>query len=291
MENHSKSVIISNKIIEFIEEYKLLEKKAESIYNDTPPYGNTDESFDETNDRMYAVAIFIKNEINNLYYQSVEDNYYFFDCPLSVYKNTYKDRLEYYFKYHIDAEEIDFIKDEIENLLTPTQFCREIFPLFKVYYYNEFFKNYSHFKNTFIKKKEFLIKLLSNFGEEVEKLPIGFQQTYYDEHVIFNNPISFCKIKHPFIEEITTKDVSNKTRQLTSNQIVILFDTIGFFGHPKIEQQSKIKQAKFISLITGLNEKNLNINIKKLEIKPKEVTLNYEKDRSIASEIFDDLTL
>lgn len=78
--------------------------------------------------------------------------------------------------------------------------------------------------------------------------------------------------------------------QLTTNQIVLLLQEIGFFTHPKIEDASKVKQAELISLITGLNEKNIKTAIQKLDKKPSELKVNYEKDIIKINQILDDLT-
>lgn len=88
---------------------------------------------------------------------------------------------------------------------------------------------------------------------------------------------------------VTKETDPKKTKQLTANQIVILLDKLGFFADEKIEDASKVKQAELISLITGLNEKNIKINIKKLDNKPSEVTANYQKDIDKINHILDDL--
>lgn len=78
-----------------------------------------------------------------------------------------------------------------------------------------------------------------------------------------------------------------KENQLTANQIVILLDRLGLLAHPDIEDLSRSKQAELISLITGLNKKNLEKYIDKLEAsKP---TKNYQKDINKIDKILDDL--
>ena len=54
--------------------------------------------------------------LNQLFLFSEKENFYFFDCPYSVYKKHYKIRKQAYIKKYIDAREIDFINAELKNL-------------------------------------------------------------------------------------------------------------------------------------------------------------------------------
>lgn len=89
---------------------------------------------------------------------------------------------------------------------------------------------------------------------------------------------------------VIEKERKIKTDQLTSNQIVILLDKLGFFTHPNTENITKVKQAGLVSLISGLNEKNIKTNIQKLDNKPSDVTDNYQKDIDKINKILDNLT-
>jgi hypothetical protein len=84
-----------------------------------------------------------------------------------------------------------------------------------------------------------------------------------------------------------SKKSQSKDNQLTSNQIVVLLDKLGFFTHPIIEDISRTKQAELISLISGLNSKNFETYIGKLE--EKEPTKNYQKDIIKIDKILDSL--
>jgi hypothetical protein len=102
----------------------------------------------------------------------------------------------------------------------------------------------------------------------------------------------YANILITFFESIKSKPmVSNekKSNQLSANQIVLLLQEIGFFNHPKVEDAPKVKQANLISLITGLNEKNIKTNIQKLDKKSSELTTNYQKDIDKINKILDDL--
>jgi len=86
---------------------------------------------------------------------------------------------------------------------------------------------------------------------------------------------------------VKSKSLEN---QLTTNQIVILLDKLGFFTHPKIEDAPKVKQAELISKMVGLDKKNIKTAIEKLDKKPSELKANYLKDIAKINQILDDLT-
>ncbi|WP_304144586.1 hypothetical protein [Mesoflavibacter zeaxanthinifaciens] len=87
--------------------------------------------------------------------------------------------------------------------------------------------------------------------------------------------------------QANTKQSPNKAKQLSINQIVLLLQEIGFFTHPKIERASKVKQSELISLIVGLNDKNIKTAIQKLDKKPSELGVNYQKDIDKIDELLD----
>lgn len=86
-----------------------------------------------------------------------------------------------------------------------------------------------------------------------------------------------------------TKNNDIKVKQLSSNQIVLMLQEIGFFTHPKIEDATKVKQSKLISLIVGLNDKNIKTNIEKLDKNPSKNGVNYQKDIAKINKLLDDL--
>lgn len=95
-----------------------------------------------------------------------------------------------------------------------------------------------------------------------------------------------CKI----IDNKSTSTAGKKnSEQLTANQIVLLLQEIGFFTHPKIEDAAKINQAKLISEITGLNDKNIKNHIEKLDKDHKTLGDNYNKDMVKINNIFNSM--
>lgn len=89
--------------------------------------------------------------------------------------------------------------------------------------------------------------------------------------------------------EEKTSNKPNKPNKLTSNQIVILLDKIGLLTNVFFETLPNTKKAYVLSLITGLNEKNLKTAIERLEKTPKELNDNYRKDIKLVEEIFENL--
>lgn len=164
---------------------------------------------------------------------------------------------KYIDKYNFDLELLPEVEDEnLREILKTKDYYQEL-P------YNEF------------SEIEFIQEQFYKYGLRTETIKLldylrGLQNQYQNKPVI-------------------EKESKIKTNQLTSNQIVILLDKLGFFTHPNTENASKVKQAELISLISGLNEKNLKTNIKKLDNKPSDVTPNYQKDIDKINKILDDL--
>jgi hypothetical protein len=230
----------------------------------------------------------IRQQIMQLYDASIIDDFYYLDCPLEVYKNTYAKRF-YKLKNKLpDADEIFFLKSELKNLVEPTyETLKENITDFRNYCRNDFYNTSFHSKISFIRDK------LSQFGWSVIIKP--------EMYVIPKIPEYFSKdtsiIDYSFNSNLISKQSAKPTdieiknpKQLTANQIVLLLQEIGFFIHPEIEDASKVKQAELIGLIAGLNQKNIKTNIQKLDKKPLENGLNYQKDIDKINKILDDLT-
>jgi hypothetical protein len=90
--------------------------------------------------------------------------------------------------------------------------------------------------------------------------------------------VEFVETKSGKQKETNLKLKKENLKQLTVNQIVLLLQETGFFNHPIIENASKVKQSELISIITGLNDKNIKTAIQKLDKKPSELGENYQKD-------------
>lgn len=155
------------------------------------------------------------------------------------------------------------------------------------------------FLNHNIKNEKFeqIFRRVPNYDDEKKNTSNykEFIEYYYNFYFFLvikygNIVINFIKeLKGELKTDIKIENPKNKPNQLTTNQIVLLLQEVGFFAYPKILDSHKTKQAKLISSITGLNEKNIKTAIEKLDKKPSELTANYQKDIDKINQILDDL--
>jgi hypothetical protein len=199
----------------------------------------------------------ITKDLDYLYKNSIENNYYFFDCPLEVYKNYFDVRFLEYQKDFIDGELEDFIKQEIRLLNFP--------PLNRdlrgengmVVIYDDFIMGYKY--NITLSKK---LKFLS----EKQKIINSDIDNQISAEVTIDKEINDEKVK--------------KTNQMSTNQMVVLLDRLRFFENDYIQKLSKTKQSLIISKITGYNEKNIRTRMSDLEIKQSALTKTQKDDMS-----------
>lgn len=95
------------------------------------------------------------------------------------------------------------------------------------------------------------------------------------------NMVEYINSKRPFKDRdarVVKPESADSTNQLTVNQAVILLDRLGVFSSDVLENMSNVKKAKIISFLIGKNEKNIKTSIEKLELKPSELTKNYQTD-------------
>ncbi|SFN38489.1 hypothetical protein SAMN04487989_10179 [Bizionia echini] len=102
--------------------------------------------------------------------------------------------------------------------------------------------------------------------------------------------IEFVESKSDKQKETNLIVKKGNSKQLTINQIVLLLQETGFFSHPIIENASKVKQSELISIITGLNDKNIKTAIQKLDKKVSELGENYQKDIDKIQYILDSIS-
>tara|TARA_R110001592_G_C13170288_1_gene749765 strand:+ start:1571 stop:2461 length:891 start_codon:yes stop_codon:yes gene_type:complete len=234
-------------------------------------------------------------DIDDIYQLSIENNYFYFDCPLQVYKNHFEDRFNEYCEINIDAGLLDFIKFEIEIFNNPekNRILKEVpvhFMSADVYYNDLFSANFNNYEISFNKKINFLSEKAKQFGF---KISIGEGSSFYNEYtelyVSEGSSLCLLSISEKEIQQENQQENQENKKQLTTNQIVLILQETGFFTHPKIEDASKVKQAELISLITGLNQKNIKTNIEKLDKSPSKNGDNYQKDIDKINKILDDL--
>lgn len=285
-----KTEICTDEIVFKIQDYNTIVNEYDNYkFREFKDGLGIDESFERDHQQsIYETKREIKKLLTELYRNSVTNNFYFFDCPLVVYRNNYKARLKAFQELNIDADEVDFLKKEIESYYD-TSSHRKIENLFSIVDYSEFISNELNFEISLNKKREYLTHKLQELGWGFEQLPDETVMVGYDEYEKRSGGFSFEKIRPTTKTELSKLEKpSKKGKQLTSNQIVLFLDRLGFFNENKLKNKPKSRQSEIISLLTGLNSKNINININKLENQTSEISDNYQKDIDLIDSLFND---
>ena len=135
---------------------------------------------------------------------------------------------------------------------------------------------------------------MEKFSPEKDKAynaQLDFYQFFCNYYA--NKLIEYFKSKMTIDESIffetETKTESENINQLSVNQAIILLDKLGVFNDKALENLSNVKKAKLISQLIGKNEKNIKTAIQKLELKPSEITPNYQKDIDKIERILENL--
>jgi hypothetical protein len=241
-------------------------------------------SLKEKENKLLEVEVHVKHLINAFYKTSEKIDFYYFDCQSKIYINHFEKRKRKYFLDNIDAVERDFLLSEINYFNNPQKNRYFVQDDFIKLPYEKYIEYSDRYRISLNKKLTFLEGELVNYNLG---LKIKEHTDIFDDK---GNVIGFGTVASVFevLEEIEKLDANNKN-QLTTNQIVLLLQEIGFFTHPKIEDASKVKQAKLISLITRVHEKTIKTNIEKLDKSPTKNGVNYQKDIDKINKILDDL--
>jgi hypothetical protein len=226
----------------------------------------------ELNTQLLMNVREITSLLEELFRNSITDDYYFFDCPLAVYKNSFQLRYEKFIELDLDAERADFIQSEIRKLYNP-----EEHRVIETERYHIFSEGLTAFKTSIHKKLSYLKEELSKEGFYMSNGPAENISPYED--IPLDGEIRFDVLE----------DVRNGKLQITANQIVILLDKVGFFNDKKISLKSQAKQSEVISKVTGLNVKNIATYISRLEQKPSAIGANYQKDLEYIDSMLDDI--
>ena len=228
----------------------------------------------------------IKELISDLYNQSREDNYFYFDCPSEVYINHFEARKELYLVEVPEANEFEFLLSEVKYFSEP--YDNRVIIGKSGYNYNEYIDYSDRYRITLKRKIEFLSKKLEHFGYILitnEETSLIAEST--GNYKGWGTEIILGKTENKS-EDIPEVEYKSE-KQLTTNQIVLLLQETGFFSHPKIEKAQKTKQSELISKICGLNVKNLKKKIESLDKNPKELGKNHQKDIDKIDDILNNL--
>jgi len=164
MSQTSKSEEIADEFIKLKLKYTELDKQYNNLSVEVFPWEQPgDEGLIKIDKEKNHIDVTIFFLINRLYKASIKDNFYFFDCPFSVYENTYDSRLSKFLSSYIDADEIDFLKKEINNLYYKSS------TTIKGYDYSLFIGNNKQYEYSSIKKKKYLKDKILKLGYQVEE--------------------------------------------------------------------------------------------------------------------------
>ncbi len=222
------------------------------------------------------------------YNKSIKENFYFFDCPFEVYGNHYENRKEKFLKKIIDSCETDFIDSELQNLKNSSD--KKIITI-KYNCINKFLtKNNKEIIDFKTLKKDtksnnsvitFHNKSATINYSKLIKTGYKWKYSYKKKIEYLNNRLIEIEKEKELIP-VTYKKPEN---QLTTNQIIILFDKVGLFSLPAFEKVYKTKLSVLLSDVLNKNSKKINDSISKLEKPQSKTSLNYQNDMEKVDEL------
>jgi hypothetical protein len=119
----------------------------------------------ELEEYQTKISAIINSLLDNLYIRSKEENFIFYDAPLSVYKNDIKNKFKKYFKLNIDALEIEFYEDQLELLNQPENFRILIDQYGYEVNYHYLLKNKKNFETSLKRKKESITAQINRLSQ------------------------------------------------------------------------------------------------------------------------------
>ena len=198
------STSLVEEIFKEIHEHDNLDRELEE-YKRKCAYNGVDYDIDHIDNfesDIYNSRVRISQLIDRLYYQSIHDNFFFFDCQFKVYSKYYSEKLQNYQTENPDASEEDFLNFELEYYSNPDK-NRVLFKedLVWIYYnYNSFIDSDNEkFKTSLNKKIDFLKKKLetpiNNLGIKMKTSESDKDSQLLVEEIIKHNKflIAFYK--------------------------------------------------------------------------------------------------
>lgn len=190
-----------------------------------------------------------------------------------------------YLEYAIDViSKTPFAKKgsyNIDKWLEKYNVSIEEFPKFSNTELNDWLSEYYNSTKHFdLKERDFILDIQIDFY-------------CYTSMIEANKMIAFLESKKNNKTTLTPSqnndDVEENAKQLTVNQAIILLDKLGVFSDKTLENLPNTKKAELLGLLLGRNVKNIKTSIEKLELKPSEITPNYQKDIDKIQRILDNL--
>jgi hypothetical protein len=159
----------------------------------------------------------LEEYFKKLYYYSISNNFYYFDCPLKVYINAFEKRKEIFFKTNIDAQEHEFLKEEIEYFSSPK--TNRVIGDNLEFNYDKYIIEPKKYKYSLQRKIDFLTEKINKTGFNVVKIE---PEPIYDS--LYNIEIDV----EPFysLEPILKRNITNEEVVKTSINTTLLNDKL-----------------------------------------------------------------
>ncbi|WP_288955748.1 hypothetical protein [uncultured Polaribacter sp.] len=245
-----------------IQDFKKLQEYHDIIdqhnKNNYDPYddsGNNGIPIEEVYDfdiRMLEVNL--EENFKKLYNYSLSNNFYYFDCPSKVYINEFEKRKEKFFKTNIDAEELDFLKDEIEYFCSPR--VNRVIGDNQDFNYDKYIIEPKKYKFSLQRKIDFLTEKINKIGFNVVK---NEPEPIYDSFYNIKTDVEpFYSLEPILKENLINEAVLNTSIKTTSSndklitdlsvpQLSLLFKMINDLKPQIFKTESNAELFRFIS--------------------------------------------
>lgn len=241
---------IAQKIINVIKKYNsFLEDFTSGLFIDTmngAPYDPASDIKKET--EKEDAKYYVNKYINELQRSSLKDNYNFFDCPFDVYMYHYPKRKAEFLENHIDVDESDFIKAELESRI---DFKNEriLSEGLDTVHYNRFLDYNRSLIASENKKIEFLESELQPLGwnayviEDEDKVPSHY---YFEKNQNYNSPFKEILKLVSGVTRDLAKSTPNKEKEEIKDEEDTIETTSSKTEIKETSNQFKLKRHKKI---------------------------------------------
>ena len=222
------------------------------------------------------IEVEIRKLVFELYEQSEIENYYFLDCSLSVYENTYQERLESYLLKNKDGSEYQFLISEIEELINPTYKIKKE----SIYGLRSYCDNIS-FNTSFNAKKEFIRNKLRSNGWICSLKPELFRIPPTDRgykppiEIIFTQDLNY-------VPKVETEKIKWLGKPSHLGFIIGQLTSLGYIDAPE-HKNGEINYTQFAKLVMQTfqaegKESSLSKYLNLQSEKGKETQRSFEKE-------------
>lgn len=237
------------------EYHDIIEQYNKDNYDPYDDSGNNDTPIEEIYDYpMTMLGLNLQENFKKLYNYSLSNNFYYFDCPSKVYINEFEKRKEKFFKINIDAEEHDFLKDEIEYFSSPE--VNRVIGDNQDFNYDKYIIEPKKYKFSLQRKIDFLAQKFNEIGfnlikSEPEPIYDSFYniktdvEPFYSLEPILKNTVTNEPVFNTSIKETSSND--KLITNLSVPQLSLLFKMINDLKPTVFKTESNAQLFRFIS--------------------------------------------